>query len=114
MDIEELFAKIKTNCDHLRLIASGTGKPSSYCLYKDHVKYRFTIGLGQWLGYEVMTVGETDPTILDKFMADRMLMPTDVTTTCDYDEINVSLSGTLAAIYGRHTTLQQLSGNYYP
>lgn len=113
MDIEVLFANIKARCDAHRLIATGTGKPVTYSIYQDHVQFRFTIGLAAWLGCEVFTIDESSPAILDKFMQDRILMPTDVIADSDYDEINVLLSGTLAAVYGKAVPLKRLIGNYY-
>jgi hypothetical protein len=113
MDVEELFATVKNSCDTCRLISSSTGKPETFSLFKNHVQYRFTIGLKMWIGFEVFTVGAISKDGLDKFSNDRLIMPRDVLQTVDYDEINILLSGILAAVYGTATPLQQLVENHY-
>jgi hypothetical protein len=113
MEIEQLFTAIKTKCDKLQLAAAGTGKPETFSVYVNKVQYRFTIGLKLWIGFEVFTVGAINADGLDKFSKDRLLMPSDVLQTVEYDAVNILLSGVLAAIYGTATSLQQLVENHY-
>lgn len=111
MSHEILFSQIKVRCDELRLVAAGTGRASTFAIYKDDVQYRFTIGLKPLLGYEVFTIGAISPNALNNFLNTRLLLPSDLMCSHFYDKINCDLSGMLAAVYGTATELYEYQEN---
>lgn len=102
-----LFNQIKVRCDELRIVAAGTGRASTFSIYKDDVQYRFTIGLKPLLGFEVFTVGAGSPKALNDFLNTRTVLPSDTLCSHFYDKVNCELSGMLAAVYGTATELYE-------
>jgi hypothetical protein len=127
MSQEDIFARIKSKCDEKRVMANGTGRPLVFTITKDGVHHSMSIGAKVHFGCEFIFVGSHEKQtaeallvgIIEAFIESRsnsVPLPNRFVVSSDpwgledanYDKVNLSLSGTLAAVYGTYTPLKQL------